>query len=437
MSELDPFGRSDMFWFALGLGAFLLTLVSVAIVILAIRERRAKRGIIAGVLATAFYLEVQFISKNCSIARGVDRPRANAAAFLAIDPAVLMVANVVAVAVLAALIVRIVRWERRRITPMSIKEAIDDLPTGMCCFTSAGMILMVNRTMEGLAFELFDEAPVNARFLRDRLFAGDMVSGCEVVRGGEAPVVRTSAGRVWSFVERGIAFAGREARLLTASDVTELYEKTAELDAKRRELAASNERLMQMNREVVALAAAREVVDAKVRIHDEFGESLLAIRRALADAAEGEAVPNADALADRLRRSLEVLRAGGTREAADEYALMLDTAANLGVTVEVTGELPQLQPAKRIVATAIHECLTNTIRHAHGTHLSCTVADAGDAFAITFTNDGDVPTTPVAERGGLRTLRSLVEDAGGSMEIAVEPRFAIRLTLPKEGNHDL
>ena len=425
------------FWSVLGIASVLLFFAAVTVLNAAVRGRRPKSGVAAAVLALLLYVEFQSI---CTFAfpsdhiPGVVEQRMTPV-FAGIHPMAFIAVDVLGATVLALLFAEIVRRERRQITPMSIKEAIDDLPMGICCFAEDGTVLMANRAIEDLHRELFGEALTNGAVM-GRLAAERAAWASEAPATDGLRMVHTPSGRVWSLTARGITFAGRAARLVEASDVTELFGKSRELEDKRRELDALNRRLTAVNRQVVALAAAKEVVEAKVRIHDEFGETLLAIRQVLADGGEPSAA-EVRALADRLRRSLEVLRAGGGREAADEYTLMLDTAENLGVTVEIDGKLPETQPQKHIVATAIHECLTNTIRHARGTHLACTARDEGARFVLAFANDGDVPTEPVTERGGLGTLRTLVENAGGTMEVAVEPRFAIRITLPKEGAHDL
>ena len=117
----------------------------------------------------------------------------------------------------------------------------------------------------------------------------------------------------------------------------------------------------------------------------------------------------------------------------DEYELMLMTAKKLGVSVVVTGKLPDRDPQKHVTATAIHECFTNTIRHAGGDELYVTAEETDESIRITFTNNGRRPAEPVREQGGLAALRALAESLpGGRMEISVSPRFAVILTMPKE-----
>ena len=107
-------------------------------------------------------------------------------------------------------------------------------------------------------------------------------------------------------------------------------------------------------------------------------------------------------------------------------------AARLRVALLVTGALPQTEPQKHIVAVAIHECMTNTVRHAHGDELQIRVVEGEERMIVTFTNNGEAPAGEVEEKGGLSSLRELTEKAGGTMTVCTGPSFAIRLELPKE-----
>ena len=49
-----------------------------------------------------------------------------------------------------------------------------------------------------------------------------------------------------------------------------------------------------------------------------------------------------------------------------------------------------------------------------------------------FTNNGDLPTGEIQEKGGLKLLRALTERAGGQMTVSAEPDLSITIELPKE-----
>ena len=114
---------------------------------------------------------------------------------------------------------------------------------------------------------------------------------------------------------------------------------------------------------------------------------------------------------------------------------MKKTAAQLGVKVTVQGSLPQAEPQKHAAATAIHECFTNTLRHAHGDELRISSEEQGDRYLICLTSNGEQPAGPIRETGGLKSLRELTEYIGGTMELSYSPVYTVTLILPKEVPH--
>ena len=87
------------------------------------------------------------------------------------------------------------------------------------------------------------------------------------------------------------------------------------------------------------------------------------------------------------------------------------------------------QNAERIIIMAIHECLTNTVKHAEGNELYVNIFNSHTAIMAEIMNNGKPPTHTVIESGGLLNLRHTVERAGGMMEIKSSPRFVLQVTL--------
>ena len=111
------------------------------------------------------------------------------------------------------------------------------------------------------------------------------------------------------------------------------------------------------------------------------------------------------------------------------------TAQTLGVAVRTKGAIPEWEPARHIIAVAVHECFTNTLRHARGDRLDVNAEKTENGLRISFTNNGIPPSGPISEKGGLAALRGLAEQAGGRMSISVDPVFRLTLELPGEVHH--
>ena len=62
------------------------------------------------------------------------------------------------------------------------------------------------------------------------------------------------------------------------------------------------------------------------------------------------------------------------------------------------------------------------------------IAQRGERYDVTITNNGKIPTEPIKEGSGLSALRHSIESHGGEMHISHEPRFALLITIPAKEN---
>ena len=422
------------FWTLTALLYVILFFGAVTLIALAVRSRRRKALFAAALLLALSYTVLQCLSayiQKTALTPG----KAAFVAFFTAGRGLFSLALCLGMAIWEGLLLRArLRDDAVRITPSSIKEAVDTLPSGICFYREDGRVLLVNRAMEVLCRRLTGAALVNGRAFFEALSAGALPDGIRLAVPGEEPLIVLPDGTAWSFSRKPLQDERLRANMLIASDVTELYEKTRALHQTEDKVTALNRRLTDYNREIVALTTAREILNAKVKIHDELGSNLLAIHLYLM---EGGSAQDREDIVERLRTNVSFLQSGYALPVRDEYELMLETAQALGVTVHAEGVIPGWEPARHILAVAVHECFTNTLRHAHGSALFVRVSESAEWIVAEFTNDGEQPHDPIRERGGLRSLRALTERAGGRMDIRTAPAFTITLTLPKEDEHGL
>ncbi len=322
------------------------------------------------------------------------------------------------------------RYEREHITVMSVKEAADSLPTGICYYTATGRVLMINKAMESFARQAGCPLDAGGRALYTGIATGRLSPGFERHMESGGMLITTPDGRALSVREGEDVFDGGPLYMLSLIDVSAVYGKTLSLRKLHKELSALNERLTGHNRRIVELTAQKELLAARVRLHDEMGADLLSIKNYIHN---GGGEEQRRRIETSLIRDLSFLLTGQASAPRDEYELILETAERLGVRVVIEGELPRTEPQKHTTATAIHECLTNTLRHAKGRELIVSAVRRGDRIVISITNDGEQPVGDIKEKGGLASLRALIEMIpGASMEILVSPSFCVRITMPEE-----
>lgn len=323
---------------------------------------------------------------------------------------------------------RLRRWRRGHISGTSVKESLDWLPSGLCFYVQGGMPRLVNVRMNELCRALTGGPLNNGAEFWQRLTAGDVLPDNCVLQKGGAPVVQTADGRVWSF-ERCAVGAGLAQ--IVASDITQEQEMNARLAQENRRLEEMNRRLRRYGGQIRELTRERETLLAKARIHDEFGQALLAARR-LATQLSG-AQQRTEVLR-MWRQNLTLMEHMSEPEPPSRgFEGLVAAAKAIGMRVTIRGEQPPADaPCMEILENAAHECLTNAVRHAGGTELCVRMSQAEGRVSAVFTNDGAPPGAEVTEGGGLSSLRRRVESAGGEMRVRSAPRFALTVELPLE-----
>ena len=171
-----------------------------------------------------------------------------------------------------------------------------------------------------------------------------------------------------------------------------------------------------------------EILAAKIRIHDEVGRSLLAFRAYLSGHGSREA------LTQMWRRTTALLkREAESGDEGNPFTALTEAAESVGVRLDIIGRMPEDKTAESIIATAVHECLTNTVRHGGGDTLTVRMTSDGDIITVELANNGRLPEKPIAETGGLKALRDTVEMHGGTMAVSCDGGvFALTVKLQKE-----
>ena len=414
---------------ALGVISVLLFFGAVVVVAFLVRQKRNRELRLAVPMLVSTYICEQCFDLYLSGA-AYSETAVKIREMLLSVPTVVPLLYCIAMAVLEAMLLNnIHRHKYERITGMSIKEAMDGFPDGVLCYAPKGRVMLVNQAMKEFCRQMTGDELVNGDLFTQQMMSGQIRPGCRIVTVGDENVFVLPDETVWKINLQDIPFEDSEVRMLTASEITEEYRKTEELRAMQKGLAALGERLAKVNREIVDLTAEREMLNAKIRIHDEMGKNLLIVKHFILNGGtENEKASMIGSLYQNVSFLMKDLPAG-TR---DECELMIDTASRLGVTVFVTGTIPDCEPQRHILATAIHECFTNTLRHAHGNELYMNIEDDGDRLRVVLTNNGKKPAGEIEERGGLALLRDLTEREGGRMTILKNPSYAVVLELPKE-----
>ena len=403
----------------------LLCLFALAAVLLLIYDlircaqlgRKRMLAAAAALLAAALCL-VQIMAMNA-----YKYPHYPAGIRLRTAPVILMILLLLFTGALQLWLLR--RWSGSHISPMSVKEAFDSLPAGLCYYLPGGILRLVNTAMNRLA-----NAVTGLPLLDPEGFWRELRGGALPVslRGGEAPMIRLPDGSVFRFSHRVFLTELGQTHELVATEVTRDYNLNLALEQNRRRAAELNVRLKALLDGIEYLTMSRELMQLKAEIHDELGKSLLLSERYL----RCPGSVKASEVREAWRKNLRLLESSGREPWQTPYYPLRKQAAALGIRLEIQGELPAEPRLIPVVETVLSVHMTNVLRHAGGARARVVSEKDGQGWRLTFTNDGKPPRRQVREGGGLTNLRNQAEALGGSMEIESAPAFRLCLYLPTE-----
>lgn len=401
---------------------FMVLLLMACITVFRLFSQKAYIVTIPAILSAGFaYYLVQWC---CNINRGIVYYFQTAkvpALFSGIGWFGLFVIGVLMTVLTICLFLYTERWNKSHISAASLKEGIDNLSAGLCWYAEDGTPLLRNRAMEHLCFQVIDNDLYDAALLEAELRS----------RMDESHVMILEDGSVWNLLFHTLKDGNSVLHEICAYDITEEYKATQLLLEKQKELQLTGEKLIGYNREMAQLITAEEILAAKVHIHDELGQGLLLTRKYLL---RGGTEEDRKKLLQVLWKNNRLMESTSNESERSYLDVILEAASDMGVRLLIQGNMPNHQTISDIITTAIHENLTNTIRHAQGDEMQVEICERNNLCTAIYTNSGRVPDSPIEERGGIATLRTLVESSGGEMTIEHEPRFKMTLQfkIPEE-----
>ena len=316
---------------------------------------------------------------------------------------------------------------RRTISHSSIKEAFDNLPTAVCFFNEVGLPVLCNYAMHRFSFAVCGK---DVQFITDleSFLSDDFAPVAEVRKDGKVFILDN--GSAWQLEKRVFTHESGECYTqYIAADVTDLHKNRVELTKENEQLRKVQAELKRLSANVVAVTREEEILNTKMRVHDEMGKCLMAAQKYLKEDCT-ESIP--DSLAAAWQRAVSMLKHSNDTPDEDMLLQIRKTCEYVKLAFIQTGTLPKQERAAYLLTCAVRECVTNAVRYAEGTELYAVFSETESEATVTVTNNGKVPERQIVEGGGLSTLRRRVERSGGTMTVQSFPEFKLTVTVPKE-----
>ena len=320
-----------------------------------------------------------------------------------------------------------------------IKKAIDSYPGGICFSALDGRVILVNEKMNQLMLELTGHTILNAKVAWEELANFASNGKAEKLTQSWLPkdpdkesihqqlFFRFSDSSVWRFELR---FLDSNTVQIEAAEITELYRLSEELYENTIRLQEMQKRQKTLLDSIVEVNLNKEILAAKMHIHDELGHCLLATTKAITEDSLAE---NADTLRKSWNSTIQDFSNISTVWTVPDSSLqpeLMQVAELIGCKVVFLGEQPKSRKALQLLYAAIREALTNAVRHADATELTVKIEQNEKSYHIEISNNGSVTVSKITEGNGLSALRQRLEQEGASLRILCDNSVFLIIDIP-------
>ena len=328
------------------------------------------------------------------------------------------------------LLIYTTKWRNKNLSLYSIKESFDTLPSGIVFYDEQGLVSLINKEMNKVSLLITGRTLLNGNTFWNNIMSNIIIDGAKILKIGEEPIIELENGKIMSLKRNIHSISAKKIYEIIATDITSTYTLTKELEIKLDELEQVNKRLVSYGESISKLTREKEVLMAKIRIHDDMGKILLTTKHKLSN---NMLLEEKEELFDFWKLEIDALKSNDKREKKNNLQVIKDAAKMVGVKIEYFGDKPKSNTIiEKILVNAMHECLTNTVMHANGKRMKVIVENNKGLWTIKITNDGKKPQKKIVEGGGLTNLRYLVEQEFGKMVINSNPYFELTIEIKGE-----
>lgn len=401
----------------------LLMILQMALVFASFRNERSGKIKILYVLHFAFdfalfYLPLLDICWDINYPSGAKARPAVLKSFSSLPLSIMVLIEILLCIGLIAELWGLIRYSQSHPSFESVKETMDLLPAGIVFAKPDGPVVFSNLVMNDLSRALTGKELINLNAFQS---AGE----------NESQITLPDESSTWQLTSNTLNVDSNEYVQLTATNITEQAAITRQLEEKNAKLRDIHMRLDIYNKQADKIIIAQELLSARMAVHNEVGNVLLECRHYLRDPESFNEGKLLQALKNTNTYLLREFEEDDT--ARDSLADALEMAEAIGVDVAITGMIPGEDPFRMILAAAVSECASNTVKHANGDQLLVNIQNNDAEIIFILLSNGETPKLPILETGGLKALRMIVEKENGTMQTSVSPDFTLTIRLPKMG----
>ncbi len=331
------------------------------------------------------------------------------------------------------------RLKERRLVSRTIRRAIDTYPDGICFAAPGGRPILVNKAINNVYHALTGHTVTNADEMWEKLKEREinlLVPDAENAK--ESTLCMLPDGAVWQFQKALLSVRNKPITQYEASDVSELYDYQRKLWVSNQHETEIQERQRILLQNIARNNLNQELLDAKIRIHDNFGRLLIMTRSAIESTPSQPDVQTLfaawnDVIFD-LELSSQVQHHTMKSDAVkpSPQGELMRVAGLIGCQITFQGRQPTERKALLLLYAVIREALTNAVRHAGADRLTVILSEQKEHYFAEIRSNGHPASAPIQEKGGLLSLRKRLEQEGATLNYRYDGAVSLLLTIPKE-----
>ncbi len=303
---------------------------------------------------------------------------------------------------------------QNQITAFSIKEALENLPSGLAFIAQNGQLCLANRTMHNLCQNLIGTDLQDGGLFLEELSKRKANDNCVIK--GDKPAFKLANGQIWQFEISPIIIANQKFSKLQADDISMLYNLNEDIAKANDKLAEKQKKLAAHIANIESYICEEENLKVKMLVHDDFGNLITATNIAFEQNINQQK-------ADELLQLWSSQKAKMSRllfeEKYNNYSLeqVLYLANQLNCQLDIKGEINSTNPHYQLFMQAINEMLKNSVYHARQCKLVINMEQTAAKTAISIQSINSNNCHQIKEKGGLANIRRQVDKYAGEMNI--------------------
>lgn len=316
------------------------------------------------------------------------------------------------------------RFSKQSINALSLKDAIDKLPVGLCVAGHGGQIFLINALM--------------ARLLRHELkiFSLDIHQTWQQIldqtkdeKNSKEVFLTTPSGQSYHLKWQTPLTIQKGYPYISAKEITREMALIEQLSKENARLENSAHQLQSALLAIEAAEKEKVLSESRIKLHDVLAQKISLLHYYLAHAEKNS--PQAMKEIRHILNHLPQELYSDPKNTPTQWkeALCL-TLKNIGIHIEFQGNLPSDPHMAFALIHIFREGATNAIRHGNATRIWAKIKTYKDKILFTIENNGALPNDTISEGRGIRGIRHLLSEIGGTLKIKTEPHFQLRIHIP-------